>query len=109
MQPPLPGLVPGTQLSLENFPDQVVIAVGASLVIHDRHEHVRAVEELQHLRRSLTPHRGAGGHRKFVEDRGGQHELDDFGRLAGKNLLQEVIGDSMAVQLHPPRSRGRVG
>ena len=50
MQPLLPGRVPGMQLGLENFFDQVVIAVGAGLVIHDRHEHVRAVEELEHLR-----------------------------------------------------------
>ena len=109
MQPPLPGLVLGKQLGLQNLPDQLVIAVGAGLVIHDRHEHVRAVEELQHLRRFLAPHRGAGSHRKFVEDRGGQHEVGDFGRLAGKDLVQEVIGDSMTVQLHPPSSSARVG
>ena len=50
MQLLLPGRVPGMQLGLENFPDQMVIAVGAGLVVHDRHEHVRAVEELEHLR-----------------------------------------------------------
>jgi len=50
MQLLLPDRIPGMQLGLENFFDQVVIAVGRGFVVHDRHEHMRAVEELEHLR-----------------------------------------------------------
>ena len=109
MQPLLPHRVPGMQFGLENFPDQLVIAVGAGLLIHDRHEHVRAVKELEHLRGSLAAHRSASGHRQFIQDRGGQHELDDLWRLEGQDLLQEVPGDGMAAQLHPARRQGRIG
>ena len=109
MQPLLPGRVPGMQLGLEDFPDQMVITIGAGLIVHDRYEHVRAVEELEHLGGTLTAQRGASGHRKLIKDRGGQHELGDLRRLAGQDLLQEVVGDGMAVQLYPASRGGGIG
>ena len=86
---------------LKNLLDQLVITVGAGLVVHDRHEHVRAVDEHKHLGGSRTADGGTGRHRKFVEDRGGQHELRDFWRLSVEDLIQEIVGDGMAAQLEP--------
>ncbi len=102
------GRVAAMQLGLEDLFDQLVVAIGGSLVVQGRHEHVGAVRQLEEGGRPRAAQSGAGGHRQFVEDRGGQHEVDDFGRLAVEDLVQEEPGHAMAMQVHPAGSTNRV-
>ena len=41
-----------------------------------------------------------GVHRQLVQDRRSQHEVNDFGRLAVEDLVQEIPGHRVAVELY---------
>ena len=52
------------------------------------------------LATSVLDERGGGVHRQLVQDRRSQHEVNDFGRLAVEDLVQEIPGHRVAVELY---------
>ena len=105
VQAPLTRRVVEVQLRLQDFLDQLVVAIRDRLVVHSGHEQVGAVELLEEDGRPRPAQGVAGRHRQFVEDRGGQHELDQLGRLAEEDLVEEIPGHAVAVQLDPTGGR----
>ena len=99
MQAPLTHRVVQVKLGLQDFLDQLVVAIRDPLVVHAGHEQVGAVELLEEGGRPRAAQGVAGRHRQFVEDRGGQHELDQLGRLAVEDLVEKIPGHGVAVQL----------
>ena len=97
VQAPLTRRVVHVQLGLQDFLDQLVVAIRDRLVVDAGHEQVAAVELLEEDGRSRAAQGVAGRHRQLVENRGGQHELDQLGGLAVENLVEEIPGHGVAV------------
>ena len=76
-----------------------MVAIRDPLVVHAGHKQVGAIELLEEDGRLLAAQGVAGRHGQLVEDRGGQHELDQLGRLAVEDLVEEIPGHGVAVQL----------
>jgi hypothetical protein len=76
--------------------------VSTGLFVHYGYEQVGAVQVLKQLARPLAAESGPGVLRQLVKERRGQHEVDDFGRLAVKHLVQAATTSTVTA---PSRSR----
>ena len=84
----------GEQACVQHVGEQVVVAVPGALGVQRDHEQVGALEVRQHRGAAGLPaDRVAQGAGEPVEDRGAQQEVAHLGRLAGQDLVGQVVDD----------------
>jgi hypothetical protein len=92
----------GQQSALEQFLEQVVIAIPLPVVIQGNHKEIIALESLNGGRDvvgRIFPAVGAAEHpftqrgAEPVQDRGHQQESQDCRRLAGHDFVHQIVGN----------------
>ena len=82
------------ELRLEEFAEQVVVAVPLTAIVERDDERVRARERLERIGRVVRPeHRVAEGRRHPIEDRRAEQERLEIVRLPPQDFLEEVVRD----------------
>ena len=97
------------QLRLQHLPDQRVVPVRTGSFVQCRHEHVPAEHQLEEVPGCRPIDSRAGRHRQFVQDGSGQHEVGYVWALPVEDLVEEIAGHRVPVQLDPAGGVAGVG
>ena len=94
------------ELSAEQLPEEMVVAIPASVAVQRDHEQVRACERLQLRRRAARVQHGVAQRARHArEHRGTGQEAELVMRQPREDLGAKILGDEPVVSAKPDRAR----